>query len=101
MVEVRLRPFILKNVLVMIGAKRAAIFPLRVASPVALSHRDPAIFTHRLARPRVDLFKPRDDQRRFRFELTVGHVVVLQRAAEWTVVRYDGDGNLIAPRRGS
>src|SRR5207244_8026030 len=101
MVEVGLRPFILKNVLVMIGAKWAAIFPLRVASPVAFSDRDPAIFTHRLARPRVDLFKPRDDQRSFWFELTVGDVVVRQRAVKWILVRYEGYGNIIARGRRS
>src|SRR5207237_8523583 len=46
MVEVRLRPLILENILKMIGAKRATIFPLRVAGAVAFSNCDPAIFAH-------------------------------------------------------
>src|SRR5947207_15644479 len=96
MVEVRLRPFILKNVLVMIGAKWAAIFPLRVASRVAFSDRDPASFTHRLARPRVDLFKPRDDQRSFCFELTEGDVLVRQRAVEWMLGGYGCSRAIVA-----
>ena len=76
MVEVRFRPFILKNVLEMIGAKWTAIFPLRVASAVAFANCDPMIFTHRLAGPCVDLLEPRDDERSFWFELTAGDVVV-------------------------
>ena len=46
MVEIRLRPLILENILKMIGAKRATIFPLRVAGAVAFSNCDPAIFAH-------------------------------------------------------
>src|SRR5438552_9958262 len=90
----------MNNVLVMSSAKCAAISSLRIASPVAFSDRDPAISTHRLARRRVDLFKPRDDQRWFWFELTVGDVVIRQRAVEWILVRYEGYGNIIASRRG-
>ena len=46
MVGIRLRPLILENVLKMIGAKRATIFPLGVAGAVAFSNGDPAIFAH-------------------------------------------------------
>jgi len=89
----------LENVLKMIGAKRATIFPLRVAGAVAFSNGDPVIFAHRLARSRVRLFEPRDDERRFRFELTVRDVVVRQRVVEGILVRDERHWNVIASRR--
>src|SRR6266436_1856309 len=99
MVKIRLRPFILKNVLEVISAKWAAIFPLRVASVVAFSDGDPAIFAHRLTWPRICLLEPRDDERRFWFELPVGDVVVWERAVERILVRYERHRNIIAPGR--
>ena len=73
---VRRRPFILKNVLEMIGTKRATLFPLRVADAIPLSDADPAILAHGLTRPRMHLLEPRDDNRRLRLELPVLNIVI-------------------------
>ena len=59
-VQVRLRPLALENVLEMIGAKRPAIFPLRVSGAVALANGNPAMLANGLARLAVSLFEPRE-----------------------------------------
>ena len=43
MVEVGFWPLVAKNILEMIGTKRAAVFPLRVTRPIAFADRDPAM----------------------------------------------------------
>jgi hypothetical protein len=94
---VRRRPLILKNVLEMIGAKRAAIFPLGVADSIPLANGDPAILAHRLTRLRIDLFEPRDDSRRFRLELPLLNIVIWQRAVKRILTRNERDRDVIMP----
>src|SRR5207245_11480893 len=68
--------FILENVLEMIGAKWAAILPLRIASPIAFSNSDPVMLADRLTWPGIRLFEPWNNERCFRFELTVRDIIV-------------------------
>src|SRR5438128_12653115 len=46
LVQIWFWPFILEHILEMIGAKRTAIFPLRVAGTVVFVNGDPAILAH-------------------------------------------------------
>ena len=94
---VRRRPLILKNVLEMVGAKRAAIFPLRVADAIPLSNGDPAILAHGLTRLRMDLLEPRDDSRRLRLELPLLNIVIWQRTVERILTRHERDRDVIMP----
>jgi hypothetical protein len=94
---VRRRPLILKNVLEMIGAKRATIFPLCVADAIPLLNGDPAILANGLTRLRMDLLEPRDDNRRLRFELPLLNIVVWQRTVERILTRHERDRDVIMP----
>jgi hypothetical protein len=98
MIRVRRRPLILKNVLEMIGAKRATIFPLRVADAIPLSNGDPAILAHGLTRLRMHLLEPRDESRRLRLEPPLLNVVVWQRTVERILTRHERDRDVIMPR---
>src|SRR5205823_412438 len=40
-VQIRLRFLVLKHILIMVGAKWAAIFPLRVTGPIPFTNRNP------------------------------------------------------------
>ena len=82
MVEVHLRTLVPKNVLVMIGSKRTAVFPLRVADAVPTTDCDPTIFADRVPLLDKSLPKPRYDHWCFWFELSVRDVVVGQCAVE-------------------
>ena len=75
-VQIWFWPFILENVLEMIGAKWAAILPLRIASPIAFSNSDPVMLADRLTWPGIRLFEPWNNERCFRFELTVRDIIV-------------------------
>src|SRR6266576_4099010 len=92
---VRRWTFILKNVLEMIGAKRATIIPLRVADAIPSSNGDPAILAHGLTRLRMHLLEPRDDNRRLRLELPVLNIVVWQRTVERILTRHERDRDVI------
>src|SRR5207244_6093246 len=70
-ISIWLGALVLENVLKMIGEKRAAILPLRVAGAIALANGDPSVLAHRLSWSRVCLLEPRNDRRRFWFELAV------------------------------
>lgn len=45
-VQIGFWPFILEYILEMIGAKRAAIFPLRITGAIAFPYGDPVTFAH-------------------------------------------------------
>ena len=83
----------------MIGAERPAIFPLRVADPVAAADRDPAIFADRMPLLHEGLPEPRHDDRRFRFELPVRHIVIGQRAVKRVLPRNEIDRDVVVPPR--
>src|SRR5438105_1850755 len=83
----------------MISAKWTAIFPLRVASAIALANRNPTMLANRLPRPGVGLLKPRDDEWRLWLELAVRDVVIRQRTVEWILMGNKSDRNIIAPGR--
>jgi hypothetical protein len=53
-------PLISEDVLKMVGAKRATIFPFRIASTIALANGDPAMPAHGLSWAGIGLFKPGD-----------------------------------------
>jgi hypothetical protein len=97
MTRIRGRPLILKNVLEMIGAKRATIFPLRVADAISFSNGDPAILAHGSTRFRMNLLEPRDDSRRLRLELPLLNIVVWQRTVERILTRHERDRDVIMP----
>ena len=92
-------PFILEHVLEVIGAKWAAILPLRIARAISFSNGDPMIFAHRLTRSGVKLFEPGNHERRFRFELTMCDIVVRQGAVEGVLVRDKPHRNIVPPGR--
>src|ERR1700724_3132362 len=97
MVEVRLRFFISKHVLEVIGAKRTAILPLGVTGAIAFTDRNPVMPANRLSLSHVGLFEPWYHQRRFRLKLAVRHVVVRQREIKWILPRNKGDRNVVTP----
>src|SRR5207253_10949371 len=98
MVQIRLRAFVSEDVLEMICAKRAAILPLRITSAIAFANGHPSMAAHRLSRPSVGLFEPRNHQWRFGLELAMGDIIVRQRAVEGILMRDESDWNVIAPR---
>src|SRR5215472_14360754 len=98
MIRIWFRSFISEHVLEVIGEKRAAILPLRVADAIALSNSDPSMAADRLSWPRVGLLEPRDHERRFGLELIPEHVVVGKRIIEWILTRDECDWNVIAAR---
>src|SRR4029077_4168399 len=98
MVEIRLRAFIAENILEMVGAKRAAILPLRVAEAIPFANGNPTMAADRLPRPGVGLLKPWDHKRRFRLELAVRNIVIRQRAVERILPRDEGYWNVIPSR---
>jgi hypothetical protein len=71
MVRIRLRALVSEDVLKVVCAKRATIFPLRVAEAITFPDGDPTMAAHRLPRPGVRLLEPRDHERDFRLELAV------------------------------
>ena len=81
----------------MIGAKRAAIFPLRVADSIPLAYGDPAILAHRLTRLRMDLLEPRDDSPRLRLEPPLVNIVVWQRTVKRILIWHERDRDVIMP----
>ena len=85
----------------MVGPKRPAILPLRVADAVALANGNPTIAANRMARPGVSGLEPRNDQRRFRLELAVRHVVIGQREVERILPRDKRRWYVIPARGGS
>ena len=95
MVEVRLGPFVAKDILKMIRAKWTAVFPLRITSAVAFAYCDPTMPADRLALSHIRLFEPRNHQRRFRFELPMRHVVVGQCEVKWILLWNERDGDVI------
>jgi len=99
-VEIRFRALVSKNILKMIRPERTAIFPLRVASPIAFSNSHPVMPADRLPLARVGLLEPRNDQRRLGLELAVRHVVVGQRAIEWILPGNERHRDVVSPRRG-
>ena len=84
----------------MVRAKRATVFPLCVASAIASTNGEPSVPAHRFARAGVGLLEPRNYQRCFRLELTVGDVVVRQRTVKWVQLRNKCHRNVISPRAG-
>src|SRR5262245_16882301 len=79
----------------MVRAKRAAVFPLRIADAIPFANGDPTMAAHRLARAIIGLFEPRDHQRRFRLELAVCDVVIRQSEVERVLLRDERDWNVI------
>src|SRR5215467_11635175 len=99
MVKIWLGTLISENVLKMIRAKRSAIFPLRIASAVALSYGYPVVPANGLSRSRVSLLKPWNYKRCFWFELTVCHVVVWESKVKWILARNECNRNITAASR--
>src|SRR5947207_13741695 len=98
MVQIRLRALGAKNILEMVGAKRAAICPFRVAAPIPLANGNPTRSAARLPRPGVGLLEPRNNQRRFRLELPMRDIVIGQREVERILPRDKRDWNVIPAR---
>ena len=100
MVQVRFRALALKYILEMIRAKWAAIFPLRVTSAIPFANCNPMMLANRVPRFSILSLEPRNDQGRFRFELTVRYVVIRQRAVKRILAWNKRDRNVVAPRGG-
>src|SRR5882757_2632609 len=98
MIQIRFRALIAEDVLEMVGAKRAAILPLRIAEAISFANGNPTIAADRLPRPGVGLLEPRDYQWCFRLELAMRDVVVRQRDVEGILPRDEGYRNVIAAR---
>src|SRR5258707_1284351 len=98
MIQIRFRALVAEDVLEMIGAKRAAILPLRIAKAIPFANGYPTIAADRLPRPSVGLLEPRDYQRRFRLELAVRDVVIRQRDVEGILPRDERNWNVIPAR---
>src|SRR5258707_1641714 len=98
MIQIRFRALIAEDVLEMVGAKRAAILPLRIAEAISFANGYPTIAADRLPRPGVGLLEPRDYQWCFRLELAMRDVVVRQRDVEGILPRDEGYRNVIAAR---
>src|SRR6266542_1106141 len=81
----------------MISAKRAAILPLCITSAIAFANGDPAVPAHRLSLARISLFEPGDNQRRFRLELAMRHIVIGKRIVEGILLRNKSDWTAIPP----
>src|SRR5438874_2021647 len=96
MVQVRFWPFVAENILEVIGAKRTAIFPLRVADAISFTNGNPTMPANGLPLSVIGLFKPRNDQWRFRLELPVSHIVVGQCAVKWILFGNERDRDVIA-----
>ena len=82
----------------MVGAKRAAILPLRVADAIPFANGNPTMPADRLPRPGVGLLEPRNNQRRFRLKLPVRDIGLGQREVERVLPRYKRDWNVIPAR---
>src|SRR5437763_1345156 len=84
----------------MVGAKRPAIFPLRIGGLVAFANRNPTVFANGTAGLGVSLLEPRDDQGRLGFKLPVGHVIVREGAIKGVLPRNERNRDVILPRTG-
>src|ERR1051326_2556749 len=82
----------------MVGAKWSAIFPLRVGGFVSLSDRDPAVFADGAAWFRISLLEPRNYERGLGLKLTMGHVVIRQRAIKRVLFRNERDRDVVPSR---
>ena len=74
-IQVRTRPIAAENVLPMIAAKRADIFPLGVANPISSSDRHPPTFQNTLTGFFKRLPEPRNDLVRLRFRAASTDVI--------------------------
>src|SRR5256885_16731513 len=61
MIKIRLWPLIAKDVLKMVGAKWATIFPLSITGAIAFTNGDPMVPAYRLSLPCIRLFEPRNN----------------------------------------
>src|SRR4051794_33166979 len=84
----------------MVGPERATIFPLAVGCFVALANGDPAALADRTTRLCIGLFKPRNNERGFRLELAMGHVVVRKGAVKRVLPRHKRDRDVVLSRAG-
>src|SRR6266545_6244872 len=84
----------------MVGAKWATVLPLRITRAIAFTNRNPTVSAYRLPRSPVLMFKPRNHQRRFRFELTMRDIVVGQRTVKVVLLGNKSYLNVIPPRAG-
>src|SRR5436190_4441670 len=98
MIKIRLWPLIAKDVLKMVGAKWATIFPLSITGAIAFTNGDPMVPAYRLSLLRIRLFEPRNNERRFRLKLAVRDIVVWQRAVEGIQLGNKRHGDVISPR---
>src|SRR2546430_8575147 len=98
-VQIGFRTFVAKNVLPMIGPKRARIFPLRIDGSIAFADRDPSTFASGNGRALVRFPEPRNDLRRFRSMASGRLVVVGERAVKRILPRCEFYRNVITPMR--
>ncbi len=98
MIKIRLWPLIAKDVLKMVGAKWATIFPLSITGAIAFTNGDPMVPAYRLSLPCIRLFEPRNNERRFRLKLAMRDIVVWQRAVEGIQLGNKRHGDVISPR---
>src|SRR4026208_1685853 len=80
----------------MVCAKRTTILPLRITRALDLTNRNPTIPAYRLPRPPVIMFKPRNHQRRLRFELTMRDIIIGQRTVKRVLLRNKSYRDVIA-----
>src|SRR4029453_894047 len=81
----------------MVCAKRATILPLRITGAIASANRNPTVSAYRLSGSPVIMFKPRNNQWGFRFELTMRDIVVGQRTVKGVLLGNKGYWNVIPP----
>src|ERR1700730_17907733 len=97
MIGVRFWTFIAENILKVISAKRAAIFPFRIAGAIAFPNGNPAVPADRLSLPGEGLLEPRNNKPCFWFELAIAaHIVGRQRAVKRILAGYESHWNIAA-----
>jgi hypothetical protein len=84
----------------MVCAKRTAILPLGITGAIAFTNGNPTVSAYRLPRSPVLMFKPRNHQRRFWFELTMRDIVVGQRTVKGVLLGNKSYWNVIPPSAG-
>ena len=100
LIQIGSRAFVAKDILPVIGAERATIFPLSITNSVPVTNGKPTTFQDGLTIPDIRLLKPRDDLAGFRFGSTAFDVVVGKRDIKRILPGNEVDRNKISSGSG-
>src|SRR6516162_8426113 len=88
LVQIGPRALVSENILPMIRAERAAIFPLRITNSISVSNSDPPTLENSLAVASESLLEPGNHLIGFRFGVTAFDIVVRQSGVKWILARH-------------